>query len=132
MNLEEFLLRNMMDEDSYALVTYNGKTESIHFTKYNFGSGDWFLESPCELYKLDKVNEPIDDYCKKYVEMYIDEIEENAEEFINEYMKPMIVDGILYEIDCPQCSPYLPKEVDNIKLISERECLLWILNNQTK
>jgi len=40
----------------------------------------------------------------------------------------MIVYGALYEIENFQCSPYLPEYVDDIKLISEREYLEYMLN----
>ena len=129
-NLEEFLLNNIKDIGSYALVTYNNKTEATWFTKYNFGDGDRFLESPCELYKQTKVGEDIDEFCEQYIEMFI-YLEEDVskEDYINQFIKPMIIDGWLYEIENFQTAPYLPKEVDDIKLISERECLEWMLNN---
>ena len=40
----------------------------------------------------------------------------------------MIVNGALYGIENFQCSPYLPKEVDGIKLVSEKECLIYMLS----
>ena len=41
----------------------------------------------------------------------------------------MIVDGCFYEINNFQTAPYLPGEVDDIKMISGRECLEWMLSN---
>lgn len=45
-------------------------------------------------------------------------------------MLPLIVDNVLYDIFCPQVEPYLPKMVDDIKLVTERECLLYLLENK--
>ena len=50
--VQEFLLKSNIDFGTYALVTYNGKTEPTWFSKYNLKGIDWFLESPCELYKI--------------------------------------------------------------------------------
>lgn len=127
-NVEEFLLKSNLDLGTYALVTYNNRTEATWFSKYDDEGADWFLESPCELYKLMEVTESIDDFCKEYMEQCIClEKGENEEDYINEFVKPMIVDGWLYEIENFQCSPYLPNEVDDIKLISEKECLEYLL-----
>ena len=132
-NLKEFLLTNNIKGGTYALVTYNNRTEPTWFTRYNFGNGDWFLESPCILYRLMEVNEPIDDFCKKYMEECIVlEEGESEENYITEFVKPMIVDGWLYEIENFQCFPYLPKEIEDIELISERECLNYMLKNNNK
>ena len=35
-----------------------------------------------------------------------------------------------YEIDCPQCSPFLPQELEIIDMISESECLDWLLKHE--
>jgi hypothetical protein len=124
-NIEQFLLDNNSD-GTYALVTYNNKTELTWFSKYYYKNEPWFLESPCELYKIMEVDRPIDEFSKWYVDGLL---EENAdvESYINKYVKPMIIDNVLYEIENFQCSPYLPKFVDDIKLISERECLEYLL-----
>lgn len=131
-NLKKFLLESNIEGGTYALVTYENKIVPIWFTKYNFGDGDWFLESPCILYKLMEVTEPIDDFCKKYMTECISlEEGESEEDYINQFVKPMIVDGWLYEIENFQCPPYLPKHVDEIKLINEKECLEYMLKTNT-
>lgn len=127
-NVEEFLFKNNIDS-TYALVTYNNKTEPTWFAKYGDEDyGDWFLESPCELYRVMEVTEPIDDFANKYVEELY-ELEDGGtfEDIADKYVKPMIVNGVLYSIENFQCSPYLPSEVDEIKLISEKECLEYLL-----
>lgn len=129
-NVKDFLLENNIKDGTYALVSYNNTIEPTWFTRYDFKNKPWFLESPSQLYKIAEVKEDIDTFCKKYMEDNIClESNESEEEYINKYVKPMIVDGWLYEIENFQCSPYLPKEVDDIKLISERECLEYMLNN---
>ena len=127
-NVEEFLFKNNI-EYTYALVTYNNKTEPTWFTKYNLedGNGDWFLESPCELYRVMFATEPIDEFANKYAELYELEDGETYEDIANKYVKPMIINGVLYSIENFQCAPYLPSEVDEIKLISEKECLEFLL-----
>lgn len=131
-NLKEFLLNNITGSGGYALVSYNGITETIWFTKYKSGIDNkpWFLESSCELHKICKVEKPIDEFCEEFVKECIElEDGESEEDYIENYMKPMIVDGWFYVVNNFQDSPYLPKEVDNIEIISERDCLDWLLKN---
>lgn len=131
-NVQKFLSENAKGFGTYALVNYNGITEATYFCNYGDVQGnDWFLESPCELMKICKVDGDEDDFCRKYLdEVY--ELEESVDEedFINKFIKPMIVDGWLYEILNFQCSPYLPKKVENIKIISARECLIYLLSKK--
>ena len=42
----------------------------------------------------------------------------------------MVNDNWFYEIENFQVEPYLPKVVDDIKIITERECLEWILSQK--
>lgn len=137
-NLEEFLLKNICEDEmgSYALVTYNGMVEATWFTNFcNLIDGEvFFLESPCELYKVFKVGDDVDKFCKEYmkgIDLLDGATEENAErDYIENFIKPMIYNDWFYEINNFQTDPYLPKEVDDIKLISKRECLMWLLENQ--
>lgn len=129
-NIEQFLLDSKLD-GTYTLVTYDNKVEATWFTKHYYGDKPWFLESPCEPYKIMEVDKPINEFAKWYVDGLLeDDVDE--ENYINICVLPMIVDNVLFEIETFQCSPYLPKEVDDIKLISERECLEWMLNNKVK
>lgn len=130
-NIERFLLGNNINQGTYALVTYNNITEATWFTRYNFGQGDWFLESPCELYRIMEIEEPIDEFAKKWVDGLLED-GEDEQEYIEQWVLPMIVDNVLYQIENFQCSPYLPKEVDDIKLVSERECLEYLINKKNK
>ena len=127
-NVQEFLLKNN-EPGTYALVTYNGKTEAVYFSGFYYENELWFLESPCLLYQVCEVDKPIDEFCIEHVKEIglTDDADENK--YIDNFIKPMIIDGFLYEIENFQTSPYLPKEVDDIKIISERECLEWLINN---
>lgn len=127
-NLKQFLLDSNIDFGTYALVFHDNKIEPVWFTKYDFKGEDWFLESPCELYKVMEVRDVSDANLIEYLKELLDK-DANIEEYINEYVESMIVDGVLYEINNFQCSPYLPEYVDDIKLISERECLEYMLMN---
>ena len=128
-NLKDFLLKSNIGFGAYALVAYNQKTEPTWFSKYNFKGEDWFLESPCELYII--TEEPTNEFINEYVnELLEDEVDVNN--YIDTFIKPMIVNNVLYEIKNFQCSPYLPEYVSEVKLISERECLEYILNKLKK
>lgn len=137
-NLKEFLLNNVGAEDvgCYALVSYNGKKEAIWFSNFcnlNKDGEVFFLESPCELDKICEVGLNIDEFCKEYMKG-IDLMEgategESEKDYIENFVKPMIVDGFLYEIENFQVAPYLPDEVESIEIITERECLEWLLSN---
>lgn len=130
-NVRHYLLNSNLDIGTYALTTYNGKTEATWFTRYNFGDGDWFLESPCELYRITEVDCPIDEFAKEYVSGLLED-GEDEDSYIENYIKPMIVDGVLYEIENFQCSPYLPEFVDDIKIINSRECLEYLLQTRAE
>ena len=127
-NLKEYLLSNKLNHGTYALVTYDGKEHPIWLTKYNFGDGDWFLESPCELYRITEVAEPVDEWAKDFVSGILED-DADTDEYVNEHVLPMIIDGVYYEIENFQCAPYLPKEIDDIQLISKRECLEYMLQH---
>lgn len=130
-NLKEFLKENVKGIGCYALVTYNGVTEATWFTPYEFNKEKWFLESPCALYKICEVDKPIDEFCNEYVENCLELTKDtNIKDYINDFVKPMIADGCFYEIENFQTEPYLPSEVDNIEIISERQCLEWMLNRK--
>ena len=130
-NVQEFLLKNN-ELGTYALVTYDKKTEATYFSGFYDENKLWFLESPCLLNQICEVDKPIDEFCKEYVREIglIEDIDENK--YIEINIKPMIIDGYLYEIENFQTSPYLPKEVNDIKIISERECLEWMINNYSE
>ena len=129
-NIQDFLMASEIEVGCYTLVTYNNKTEAIYFSKYKDNGRTWFLESPCECRIVDKVIGDKIKFCQEHVRTYysIKGGKKGIVKFSKEYIEPLVVDDILYEVENYQCSPFLPKEVDNIEIISERDCLLYILN----
>lgn len=100
---------------SYALVTYDGHTETIWIA--NLGKGfsknksKYYLEAPVQLYTYD-IN---------------DETRENFEEY------GYIIRGDkAYEINVWQTLPFLSEVIDDLRLISEEECLNWLLEHENK
>lgn len=115
MNKQE--LYKYIDENpsSIYLITCDGKTEPIHFFSYE---GLYFECSVC-IYRYEiKTEEELKKYCS---ELYIDP--EDGFKIEKEYW----IDGYLYDIDYPQCTPFLPDKIDGIKPISEKDYLLSII-----
>lgn len=115
-------------ESQYFIVKYKDKTkdgrqaqftEPVYFFKYN---EHWF-ESPCYLQKLGSGS---DKNIRKYVKaMYEKESIQEA----YEYESKMVVDGIHYEImGLQSSSSYLTYPLE-IKPISERDCIKWMIDN---
>lgn len=126
-NVHDFLMQNNASIQ-YAIVEYDGKREATYFVRHYYNNKPWFLESPCSLcieYEFNE-EENIEEWCLSVADELL---ESNADrkKYYEQYMKPMIVNRVLYDIYCPQTARYLPKEVDDIRLITERECLLYLL-----
>lgn len=111
----------------FALVTFDGHTEPTYFCSVDLGEkGLLDLHSPCEVFKRAEGKEAIEDYLSNLTD------EENggfSDSDIDEYFRPLIVDDIYYEVENFQCAQYLPDEVDDIKICTERDCLLFALND---
>lgn len=131
-------ITDLNTDDAYALVMYEGKVEPVFFHLYgDMGQGMFLGHSPC---------------CNPVVVCTFSEEEqknirgvciegilpgllgtpdiESCEKFFDDFVKNMIIDGVLYEIPCFQCAPYLPEEVDEIKIMTEGEMLRWLLENK--
>ena len=107
-------LHNYIKEhgSDYYMVTWDGHTEPLYFMPYN---GTYF-ESPLEVRRCQMTEEELWEYVKfQYLEKYLDESFERE--------KKNLIDGYWYEIDCPQCTPFLPFEIDDVYPISEEEYL---------
>ena len=130
-NVYDFLMQNDVSMQ-YTLVEYNGKTEATYFVRHYHNNKPWFLESLCGLCIEHKFaeGENIEEWCLSMADELL-EPDVDRKEYYEQYMKPLIVNRVLYDIYCPQTAPYLPKEVDDIILITERECLLYLLNMET-
>lgn len=104
----------------YFLVTFNKHTEPVYFTNFE----DAYFESPCELHRFPIKSDEIEEYVR---ELYYEDSFNNA----LEYEKTMQRGEWHYDIDCPQCDLFLPEQLDNIEMISETECLDWLLKHCT-
>lgn len=101
----------------YFLVEFDNHIEPIYFTHFE----DVWFASPCGLHKCPLKTDEIMEFVK---ELYYEDSWQDA----YEYEKTMQRDGWHYEIDCPQCEPFLP---DNIKIqdvFSDSKCLDWLLD----
>lgn len=133
-NVKEYLFNNLHKFDDYgiyALVTYNDNTVPVYFAKhYDTNNRIWFWESCVDLLKY-KIDRPMDDFCDLHATIFYECCdEEEKQKIIDEYIKPMIIGEYLYETEAYQQTPFLPKEVDNIKIVSERECVEWMIENK--
>ena len=118
-------LKRLTDFSSvYYLVTYSDGitprpiTAPLFFMHYE----DSYFESPCTLsYQEIKTEEDLKQYVR---EIYIPSVVEEA--FI--YEKTLWKQGRLYEIHNLQVQPFI-EDVIEIKMITERECLEWMLSH---
>ena len=98
----------------YFLIEFDNHIEPIYFTHFE----DVWFASPCDLHKY-----PLDDdKVEEYVDyLYFDE----SFEYAYEYEKTMQRNGWHYEIDCPQCPPFLPDRIKIKDVFSDNKCLDW-------
>lgn len=101
----------------YFLVEYDNHIEPIYFTHFE----DVWFESPCDLHKYPLEDDIVGEYVK---DMYL--IKSWGDAY--EYEKTMQSNGYHYEIDCPQCSPFLPDKIKIVDVFSDEKCLDWLLN----
>ena len=135
-NVKEFLSDNLGkfdDHGVYTLVTYDGKMYPIYFAKhYDTNNRIWFWESCVDLLKY-KIDRPIDDFCDLHATIFYKCCDkEEKQKIIDEYIKPMIIGDYLYETEAYQQMPFLPKEVDDVKIVSEKECVEWMIENRSE
>lgn len=105
----------------YFLVAFDNNEYPIYFSHFR---NMWFA-APCELYYFKLPDNELMNYVKQMYEK--DSIKEAYE-----YEKIFQRNGIHYEINCPQCAPFLPEEVAILDVFSEEECLDWFLENTKK
>ena len=102
----------------YFLMEFNNHIEPIYCMHFR---DSWF-ESPCELHKFPLKDDEVIEYVK---EMYQTDYLSVAYQYEKIFQK----DGWHYDIDVPQCSPFLPDKVKIIDVFSEKECLDWLLEH---
>lgn len=105
----------------YFLIKYNDTIEPIYFFPFE---NVWF-ESPCEVHKCEMTEKELLEYVH---EIYVKDAWDKAYEF----EKLMLKNGYHHEIDCPQCSPFLPDDIEILDVLTERECLEWIIEHWNK
>lgn len=103
----------------YFLVEFDGHVEPVYFTHFE----DVWFASPCSLHKFPLRDDMLGEYVK---EMYLLKSQEAA----YEYEKTMQRDGFHYEIDCPQCDPFLPDKIKIVDAFSDSRCLDWLLRKE--
>ncbi len=109
----------------YFLVTYDNETIPVYFEQQksveNPGHTVYF-ESSCDLKAINLPPEELEDYVRY---MY----REDAFEESLEYEKKMQRGNTHYEIENYQMDKFLPDQLDDIQMISETECLDWLLSH---
>lgn len=118
-NVDWNLKRETKFSSVYFLIKFNDHIEPLYFMHYE----DSYFECPCYLYSCEMKEGELENYLK---ETYYPEVFEQA--LI--YEKTMQRENKHYEIICPQCSPFLPQDVEIVDMISESECLDWLLKNR--
>ena len=103
----------------YFLVEFNNHIEPIHFMYFE----DVWFESPCCLSYYLLENKELTEFVK---EIYKEDSWEKACEF----EKTMQKNGYHYEINCPQCAPFLPDKIRIIDAFSDIKCLDWLLQHR--
>ena len=103
----------------YFLVEFGGRVEPIYFTHFE----DVWFASPCELRQYPVKEDLLGEYVK---EMYLIKSWDDAYEF----EKNMQRGDYHYEIDCPQCAPFLPDKIKIMDTFSDSKCLDWLLRKE--
>ena len=103
-------------ENDELLCELVGEEHVIHFIFYE---GVCF-ETPIEVRRSPMTEEGLREYVhEQYFEEYWDSAFEEE--------KNRLIDGYLYDIDYPQCLPFLPSEIEDIYPITEREYLKTVI-----
>lgn len=102
----------------YFLIKYGQHIEPIYFTQFE----DVYFESPCDLRRIPLEENKLSEFVKDMY--YADDFEVALE-----YEKILQKEGWHYDIECWQCSPFLPEEIEVIDMLSETECLEWLLKH---
>lgn len=136
-NLKEFE-DNLMRENKGGLaeLKWKGNTQVVNFFRFE----DTFFVFPVCHIKLVKGEKEIFEYIgeirnDKYrfgddrVYFCDDMPAVEIDKHINDYILPMVVKDVLYEIDSPQCLLSFPEEVESVRMIgNRREALLLLID----
>lgn len=118
---------NSFDFDAYKdtplssvffLTEYNDVVEPLYFSAYE----DVWFETDCNLLRFPLADDMVMDYVKG---TYFEEDWQGAYTYESMFQQ----DGWHYEIENWQCTPFLPEHIKLLKVLSERECLEWLLEH---
>lgn len=104
----------------YFLIEFDNHIEPIYFTHFR----DVWFASPCCLHEYPLEDDLVGEYVK---DMYLIKSWEDA----YKYEKTMQRNGYHYEIDCPQCDPFLPDKIKIKDIFSDSKCLEWLLDQRS-
>ena len=103
----------------YFLVEYDRYREPIYFMPFE----DVWFGFPCYCYEFPLEDNEVIGFVR---ELYYKDSWEDA----YEYEKIMQRNGYHYNIDCPQCAPFLPDKIKIIDIFSDSGFLDWFLNSK--
>lgn len=117
-----FLIKYTVDSKEYV--------EPVYFWKFD----DWYLEYPCTLFNY---NESLEDYINFHFGMdddfnVIKKPLDSYEKELVEYEKQFQIGDVHYEIEHFQCLPFLPEKIEIIGILTEKECLEYLINEGKK
>lgn len=93
---------------TYYLVEYRGSIRPVYFWKY----GNWWIEYPCILRKIIDIENQTEPYLFEIAAIH---------------SKKIYRDGQCWKIESFPCSPFLPEEMTFLQIMSESECVDWML-----
>lgn len=99
---QHYLLQHLNgSHGGYAVASYNGKTQLLYFAKHHHEGTPWLLEAPNELRRF-----PLE-----------------KDEDVTPWLERgyLIKDHYAYDIDSPQCAPFLPDEIEVLEVIGSSE-----------
>ena len=126
-----FLKEHSSGKSTYAIVKYNGKEEAIFFVNHHsMEYGEGFIEEPCYLHEIYFGND-LEKFCHHLAEDAIGPGNPKGEEdYIKRRILPYVKGDVFYLIDTPSVEPFLPEEIEEIRLITDLECIEWLIKNK--
>ena len=118
-NFDFDFIRDAKLSSVYFLIEYDKYREPIYFTHFE----DVWFESPCYCNGFSLKDDELIEYVK---ELY----EEDSWQDAYEYEKIMQRNDYHYDIDCPQCSPFLPDKIKILNVFSDSGLLDWLLHSK--
>ena len=107
----------------YFLVEYDDKKEPIYFVHVE----DMWMASPCVLYSYPMEDEEVENYV---LDTYETTKDSSDFEEIYKYESKFQRGNKHYEIYVPLCLDYLPNKLNIVDILSEEECLDWLIKEE--